>query len=152
MPDNLLGRIGDLLQRRPWYELPRLLSMPRLIEMRNTLREKNLHDTAGAAVRERGDPDRLLTRGFATSGQWRAPTTICTFQRWAASVPASAATSRSNSVFPATADLLTPSPRLVSRELMTREEFKPATVLNLMAASWIQFMVHDWFVHKTTRA
>ena len=31
---------------------------------------------------------------------------------------------------------------------MTREQFKPATILNLLAASWIQFMVHDWFVHK----
>src|SRR5688500_18059435 len=45
MADNLLGRIGDLLRRRPWYELPRLLAVPRLIEMRNRLREKNLHDT-----------------------------------------------------------------------------------------------------------
>jgi hypothetical protein len=52
-------------------------------------------------------------------------------------------------VFPVAADLLTPNPRVVSRELMTREEFQPATTLNLMAASWIQFMVHDWFVHKT---
>ena len=31
---------------------------------------------------------------------------------------------------------------------MTREEFQPATILNLLAAAWIQFMVHDWFVHK----
>ena len=30
---------------------------------------------------------------------------------------------------------------------MTRDEFQPATILNLLAASWIQFMVHDWFVH-----
>ena len=50
--------------------------------------------------------------------------------------------------FPDTANLMTPSPRVVSRELMTRREFQPATILNLMAASWIQFMVHDWFVHK----
>ena len=50
--------------------------------------------------------------------------------------------------FPDTANLMTPSPRVVSRELMTRDEFQPATILNLMAASWIQFMVHDWFVHK----
>ncbi len=54
-------------------------------------------------------------------------------------------------VFPDTANLLVPNPRVVSRELMTRDEFKPATILNLMAASWIQFMVHDWFVHKQTR-
>ena len=43
--------------------------------------------------------------------------------------------------------LLTPSPRVVSRELMTRTEFTPATILNLLAAAWIQFQVHDWFSH-----
>ena len=31
---------------------------------------------------------------------------------------------------------------------MTRDAFQPVGFLNLMAASWIQFMVHDWFVHK----
>jgi len=51
-------------------------------------------------------------------------------------------------VFPDTANLLNPNPRLVSRELMTRDQFKPVTILNLLAAAWIQFMVHDWFVHK----
>jgi hypothetical protein len=43
--------------------------------------------------------------------------------------------------------LLTPSPRLISRKLMTRETFQPATTLNLLAAAWIQFMTHDWFNH-----
>jgi hypothetical protein len=43
--------------------------------------------------------------------------------------------------------LLTPNPRLVSRELLTRERFQPATSLNLLAAAWIQFEVHDWFSH-----
>ena len=43
--------------------------------------------------------------------------------------------------------LLEPNPRTVSLELMTRDEFKPATTLNLLAAAWIQFEVHDWFSH-----
>src|SRR6185503_26166 len=54
--------------------------------------------------------------------------------------------------FPDTANLLKPSPRLVSRELMTRPVFQPATTLNLLAAAWIQFMVHDWFLHKRSRS
>jgi hypothetical protein len=45
-----------------------------------------------------------------------------------------------------------PNPRVVSRTLMTREQFQPATILNLIAASWIQFMVHDWFVHKRSKS
>ena len=50
--------------------------------------------------------------------------------------------------FPDTTNLLTPSPRQVSLELLTRTVFQPATILNVIAAAWIQFMVHDWFVHK----
>lgn len=43
--------------------------------------------------------------------------------------------------------LLTPNPREVSNELMARDEFKPATTVNFIAAAWIQFMVHDWVAH-----
>ena len=43
--------------------------------------------------------------------------------------------------------LLTPNPREVSNALMSREQFQPATSINFIAASWIQFMVHDWFSH-----
>ena len=64
---------------------------------------------------------------------------------------ASAATSRSSTRVPDAANLLVPNPRVVSRELMTREEFQPATILNLLAAAWIQFMVHDWFVHERSK-
>ena len=53
--------------------------------------------------------------------------------------------------FPDAPNLLIPNPRHVSRELMTRDQFQPATILNLMAASWIQFMVHDWFVHDRSK-
>src|SRR5260370_544501 len=40
-----------------------------------------------------------------------------------------------------------PNPRTVSRELLTRDHFIPATTLNLHAAAWLQFMVHDWLSH-----
>ncbi|MDF2445396.1 MAG: peroxidase [Moraxellaceae bacterium] len=46
-----------------------------------------------------------------------------------------------------TTTLLSPNPREVSNSLMGRGEFKPAPSLNFIAASWIQFMVHDWFDH-----
>ncbi len=47
----------------------------------------------------------------------------------------------------AAADLAEPNPREISRRLMRREQFTPATSLNLIAASWIQFQTHDWFAH-----
>ena len=40
-----------------------------------------------------------------------------------------------------------PDPIRVSRELMYREAFIPARSLNLLAAAWIQFQVHDWVNH-----
>ena len=50
--------------------------------------------------------------------------------------------------------LLTPNPREVSIKLLTRPDgadhqpdMTPVLFLNLLAASWIQFMVHDWISH-----
>ena len=55
-------------------------------------------------------------------------------------------------------DLLDPSPRLVSNQLLGRakksdgtDDFTPATILNLLAAAWIQFQTHNWFNHGTPR-
>lgn len=45
------------------------------------------------------------------------------------------------------AEIMSPNPRQISLELLTRDSFKPATSLNFIAAAWIQFMVHDWFSH-----
>ena len=43
--------------------------------------------------------------------------------------------------------LLSPNPREISTHLMGRDEFKPATSVNFIAAAWIQFMIHDWVSH-----
>src|SRR6266568_6930484 len=40
-----------------------------------------------------------------------------------------------------------PHPIVVSRELLARKRFIPARSLNMLAASWIQFQVHDWVNH-----
>ncbi|MBI4064031.1 MAG: peroxidase [Elusimicrobia bacterium] len=40
-----------------------------------------------------------------------------------------------------------PSAREVSQSLMTRKELVPATIVNNLAAAWIQFQVHDWVNH-----
>jgi Animal haem peroxidase len=53
--------------------------------------------------------------------------------------------------------LLDPNPREISRKLLTRPddddgrpEMVPVVFLNLLAASWIQFMNHDWINHGDT--
>lgn len=40
-----------------------------------------------------------------------------------------------------------PNPITVARELLYRKTFLPARSVNLLAASWIQFQVHDWVAH-----
>jgi hypothetical protein len=44
-------------------------------------------------------------------------------------------------------DVEEPNPITVSRELLHRKVFLPARSLNLLAACWIQFQVHDWVAH-----
>lgn len=41
-----------------------------------------------------------------------------------------------------------PNPVTVSRELLHRDTFIPARSLNIVAAAWIQFQVHDWVAHR----
>jgi len=147
MPDDLIERISDLVKRRPWYKLPRLLAMRRLVDIRNTLREKNLHDTEEPPFKRQDVPPDLnpaLREARTTDGTFndlqfpKMGSAGCRFGR---NIPL-------DHTAPDIPNLMVPNPRLVSRELMTRDEFQPATILNLLAAAWIQFMVHDWFVHK----
>jgi hypothetical protein len=143
--DQLLTRVRSLLtSRRPWYQLPRLLAMGKLIELRNTLREKNLHDTEEPPLETSTEPVEPALRNNrtldGTHNDLGCPQMGAAGRPFGRNVPL-------DKTFPDTANLLVPNPRVVSRELMTRETFQPATILNLLAAAWIQFMVHDWFVH-----
>ena len=41
----------------------------------------------------------------------------------------------------------TPNPVTVAQQLLHRDTFHPARSLNILAAAWIQFQVHDWVNH-----
>jgi hypothetical protein len=116
-----------------------------LIEIRNQLRKENLHDTEDPPLeKHKGAIDDAVRQGRTIDGTWndlKCPHMGAAGTHFGRNFPLS-------ETFPDTARLLAPSPRTVSVELMTRHSFQPATILNLLAASWIQFMVHDWFVHK----
>ena len=132
-----------------WDKLPRPLGLLVLVGLRNILRQRNLHDTSGLPsavppkVPEPG-PETLTTRtpdgAYNDLGQ---PAMGMAGTRFGRNVPL-----RYGYAEPADR-IMTPSPREVSRELLTRHEFIPATTLNLLAAAWIQFMVKDWFSHGT---
>jgi hypothetical protein len=146
MADDLISRIVKRFQGRPWYQRPRLFAMGDLVEIRNELRQENLHDTEEPPL-PRQDPAavepalRESRTPEGTHNDLSCPMMGAVERRFGRNVPL-------EHVFPDTANLMNPSPRVVSRELMTRDQFQPVPILNLMAAAWIQFMVHDWFVHK----
>ena len=150
MTDRLIDRITGLLKKKPWFEQPRLMAMFRLGEIREELREKNLHDTEDPLLK-RADPgvqlDPAVRNSRSTDGtnnDLLYPAMGSVGRRFGRNVPL-------EHTVPDTANLMVPSPRVVSRELMTRDQFQPASFLNLLAASWIQFQVHDWFVHKRSK-
>ncbi len=150
MADNLFSRLGEFLHReRPWYRLPRLLAMPRLIQIRNESRQKNLYDTEEPPLEctdTPADVDPKLRAERTANGTFndlRCPHMGAAGTRFGRNVPL-------EHTFPDTGNLLNPNPRKVSQALLTRHDFQPAAKLNLLAAAWIQFEIHDWFSHTNS--
>jgi hypothetical protein len=130
-----------------WHRLPRPLGILTLVGLRTRLRERNLHDTGVPAA-----SDELV--GRASDPAWTSARTVdgtlndlgqplmgSTGTRFGRNVPV-------DQTWPERPpEILEPNPRLVSRELLTRDSFIAATSLNVLAAAWLQFEVHDWFSH-----
>jgi hypothetical protein len=143
----LLG-IGELLDWTiGWPRLPLPLGIATLLAARIKLRQENLFDTSSAPsqnapVLQGTRPEYLTAR--TPDGSYNdldQPAMGSTGTRFGRNVPIQRTYQES------TERMMTPNPRLVSRELLTRDSFKPATTLNLHAAAWLQFMVHDWLSH-----
>ncbi len=148
--EKQIDTVGELAQKkRPWYELPIALGVPALVDIRDELRQKNLHDTEEPPLAKRNESDPLppnVKEQRSEDGSYNDltyPQMGAENRRFGRNFPL-------ESTFPDTANLLNPNPRDVSVALMTRKEFKPATIINLLAAAWIQFMVHDWVGHRTS--
>jgi Animal haem peroxidase len=141
------------MSKTPWHRLPTPIALLELFKFRQKLRKENLHDTSQLPQKEQlaqpsaPDPDgRHLTARLA-DGSYNdldRPEMGMAGTRFGRNVPLEDAGVDE-------ANLLTPSPRLVSTKLLAREEFKPATILNLLAAAWIQFETHDWFSHGSNQ-
>src|SRR5215216_1778085 len=131
-------------RRVGWYRLPRLLAIPTLIELRNALRANNLYDTGlpDASNAPPPDGDHRSTRTLdGTFNDLERPLMGSIGARFGRNVPLEDTWPEPE---PA---ILEPNPRVVSRELLTRTEFIPAGIVNVLAAAWLQFEVHDWFSH-----
>jgi hypothetical protein len=133
-----------IMRDKQWYELPRPAAMAKLVEIRNELRQKNLVDTEEPKMPEQQGPVAEDLKAFRTvDGSYndlKCPMMGSTGRRFGRNVPLT-------EVVPDAANLLNPNPRDISKALFTRDTFQPATIINVLAAAWIQFQTHDWFVH-----
>ena len=128
-----------------WHRLGRLGGLAALYGIRDELRAENLHDTgaleAAAEPEPSAGPRNLNARqpdgAFTTVHE---PMMGALETRYGRNAPLHMA-------WPDEELTLVPNPRRVSLELMARDTFKPATILNVLAAAWIQFQVHDWTNH-----
>jgi hypothetical protein len=133
-----------------WHKLPRYIGVFNLLAYRLELDNDNLHDVypdgtfqGTKATCPMKDQTFLTTRN--SDGLYNnldMPKMGCSGQRFGRNV------TRDHTTKPTDAELLTPNPRLVSEQLLQRKQFKPATIVNLLAAAWIQFQVHDWVNHE----
>ena len=146
--DKALARVGTKLdQIRGWDRLPLPLALLTLIGLRDELRQANLYDSYEGSpppAPTRPPAEYLTMRTIDGSyNDLSAPSMGMANTRFGRNVPLS----RSQAEKPP--ELLDPNPRTVSRELLVRHEFKPATTLNILAAAWLQFQIRDWFSHGT---
>jgi hypothetical protein len=131
-----------------WDRLPLPGGLAVLIGLRTVLRQRNLADPSTVVpivnappVPER-TPEHLVARSVdGTYNDLDHPDMGRAGARFGRNIPL-------DQVLPVTREqLMEPSPREVSRRLLTRDPFLPATSVNTLAASWLQFMIHDWFTH-----
>lgn len=135
----------------PWHRLPTWLSVVNLLALRYELRDQNLHDTyedaneqGTASAPEMPETKYLSVRNSdGLFNNLERPKMGARCMRFGRNVP------RQFTAPPSDEMLMTPSPRVISERLLARENdtFKPATIVNLLAAAWIQFQVHDWAQH-----
>lgn len=157
-PSGILGRLLETLlvgffrivnRYREWHRLPKWLALFNLGALRIELRRHNLHDTDGDLTREKPacpfhplPAARKMRTPNGTRNDLRYPAMGCRGSRFGRNVPRTITA-------PDLSRLFTPDPLLVSQRLLARKKFIAAESLNLLAAAWIQFQVHDWFAHES---
>ncbi len=138
---------------REWHKLPRPLALLNLRAFRDELREMNLYDPSleDGADGADGDGDGAAATAVEEVPKYRTYDGSMNDPRHPEMGKAHVRFGRNHplgvSVPEKPPELMTPSPRTVSTQLLNRDTFKPATTLNVLAACWIQFENHDWFSH-----
>jgi hypothetical protein len=129
-----------------WWRLPSLPAIVVLLAARIVYRRDNLVDTGTLPTVDPLQPAPLDPRYLGArspDGTYNAltsPTMGAAGTRFGRNVPL-------DDTVPEPDPVSDPNPRVVSHELLTRNTFRPATIINLLAGAWLQFMVHDWLSH-----
>ncbi|KRR01373.1 peroxidase [Bradyrhizobium valentinum] len=138
---DFVYRAINLIER--WDRLPTWLAALNLGVLRDRLRAHNLYHT-GYGIGASGDWSAGRERWRSPDGSFNSlhhPRMGMAGARFGRNFPLSECVPDSGD------ELLDPSPRVISQELLARRTFIPERKLNLLAAAWIQFETHDWFSH-----
>lgn len=130
----------------PWHRLPTQLALLNLESYRQVLRRRNLIDTLTREVVPKPHPvpppideELRVRRSYdGTYNDLSEPMMGALGSPFGRNLPPVYRPDGFDD----------PSPVIVSRELLHRDTFIPARSLNVIAAAWIQFQVHDWVNHK----
>ncbi|SEG99246.1 Animal haem peroxidase [Nonomuraea solani] len=142
----LRAGFGVLSRFVPWHRLPTWLGLLNVATIRQVLRRDNLIDTDA----EQGPPAAHPVPPPIDEHVRVRRTYDGTFNDLSAPTMGALGSPFGRNLAPVhRPDLFDePNPVVVSRELLHRETFIPARSLNVLAAAWIQFQVHDWVDHK----
>jgi hypothetical protein len=132
-----------------WHRLPAVLGLIVLVGIRSRLRLENLTHTGLGLPAPAAPPlaDACVRTPDGTFNDLRCPAMGSAGAPLGRNVPLAAVWAEPYLYGRCTS---APSPRMVSCELLARTTFVPAGRLNVLAAAWIQFMIHDWFSHGPT--
>jgi hypothetical protein len=130
----------------PWHRLPWRLGLLNLAVIREELWRRNLFEVDGHEATPNTEPIpktvpewartcRSFDGSYNDLSDAAMGSVGCTFGR------------NMKPAIPSKYAFDDPNPIDVSQQLLQREAFIPAKSLNLLAAAWIQFQVHDWVNH-----
>jgi hypothetical protein len=174
---RILGMAAVAIDRRfGWDKLPLPLSLAVLVGVRSVLRQRNLHN-AWRGETPRAPIEGSLAAGVPPTAAPADATRLAAVETRTSAVAEDAADRLTMRTADGTYNdlgkprmgsagtrfgrnvpvrftwpdpepkILDPDPRTVSRDLLTRHQFLPATTINVLAAAWLQFMIRDWFSH-----
>ncbi len=139
-------KVFSALNRRiEWYRLPVHLAILNLEAFRHVLRKQNLIDTEPREAPPQARPVPPLPTEDVRYARTPDGRSNDLSEPSMGAVGATFGRNLKPDYRPELFDQ--PNPVTVSQQLLTREHFIPARSLNLLAAAWIQFQVHDWVNH-----